>query len=131
MIPVGIADIGFGHDDDLVARELFEGPGHVGMAAVGVGGVEEAQAVVMVAVEQKPGEGIVAEADLVGGAAKADGAGSHGQTRGADTGLAEGDLVLGGDLLRKRFEAERGGGGVGGEPGGSEAFGGAAKEVSP
>jgi len=48
---VGIARPGFGKDGDLGAVELLERGGDVGMAAVGVGGVEEAEAVFVVAVE--------------------------------------------------------------------------------
>ena len=47
----GVTVVGLGHDDDFVARELLEGGGDVGMAAVGVGGVEEAEAVFVVAVD--------------------------------------------------------------------------------
>ena len=55
----GVASVGLGEDGDFVARELLEGCGDVGMAAVGVGGVEEAEAVVVVAVEQEAREGQV------------------------------------------------------------------------
>ncbi len=126
----GIASVGLGHDDDLVARKLLDGGGDVGVRAVGVGGVEEAEAVVVVAVEEEAGEGIGAEAGLVGATAEADGAGSHGEARGADAGLAEDDFVVCADFLGKGLHGERGGGGVGCEPGGSQAFGGAAEKVS-
>ncbi len=90
----GVAGVGLGHDDDLVSRELPDGSGDVGVASVRVGCVEEAEAVVVVAVEEQTRERVCAEACLVGGASEADGAGSHGETRGADPGAAEDDLVL-------------------------------------
>ncbi len=105
----GVAVVGLGHDDDFVARELLEGGGDVGMAAVGVGGVEEAEAVLVVAVDEQAGEGAHAEAGLVGGSAEADGAGAHGETAGADAGFAEGDLVVRAEFLRGGFEGEDGG----------------------
>ena len=55
-----------GQDDDLVARKLLDRGGNIGVAAVGVGRVEEAQAVVVVAVEQQAGERVRAEPGLVG-----------------------------------------------------------------
>src|SRR5262249_52285278 len=116
--------------DDFVARQLLDGCGDVGVRAVGVGGVEEVEAVVVVAVEQETGEGIGAEAGLVGGASEAYGAGSHGEARGADAGLAQDDFVGRADFFRKGLEGERCGRGVASEPSGPEAFGSATKEVS-
>src|ERR1700677_4616373 len=103
------------------------------MAAVGVGGVEETEAVVVVAVEEEPGEWRGAETGLVGGAAEADGAGSHGETGGADAGFAEDDLVLRVKFLGERVRFEKCGASDGGpgEKGGSQGAGRAAKEVSP
>ena len=105
----GVTVVGFGHDDDFVAGELLEGGGDVGMAAVGVGGVEEAEAVFVVAVDEQAGEAAHTETGLVGGPSEAYGAGSHGETTGADAGFAEGDLVMGAEFLRGGFEGEDGG----------------------
>jgi hypothetical protein len=66
---------------------VFQGLGDVGMTSVGIGGVEKTEAVV-VAVEQERGEAVEAERGLVGMMAGADGAGTHGETAGADSGFA-------------------------------------------
>jgi hypothetical protein len=68
---------------------------------------------------------------LIGGASKADSSGAHGEARGADASLAEGYFILSGEFFGERLDGGQRGGGVRGEPGGPEAFGGAAKEVSP
>jgi len=105
----GVAVVGLGEDGDLVAGELLDGGGDVGMAAVGVGGVEEAEAVLVVAVEQEAGEGAHSELRLVGAAAVADGARTHRQAAGADAGVAEGDLVVCVEFAEWGVEGERGG----------------------
>jgi hypothetical protein len=66
---------------------MFERFGDVRMASVGIGGVEETQAVV-VAVEQEIGESFDAERGLIGMITGADGASAHGETAGFDAGTA-------------------------------------------
>src|SRR5690348_6639707 len=53
-----------GEHGDLVSRNMFEGLGDMGMTAIGVRGVEEAQPVV-VPVEQQVGEPFYAQIGLV------------------------------------------------------------------
>jgi len=125
-----IAGVGFGEDGNSVARELFDGSGDEGVRAVGVGGVEEAEAVGVIAVEQEAGERGVAS--LVGAAAEANGAGAHGKAAGADAGATEDDFILSGEPGGERGGIDEGGAGDGGggEPGGTKGAGGAAEEVS-
>ncbi len=78
---------------------MFDGIGDVAMAAVGVGGVEEAEAVLVIAVEEDGSER--AGAGLVGCSAVAVRASAHGEAAGTDAGVAEGDLVVGIVLLRE------------------------------
>ena len=52
---IGVARPGLGQDRDFVARHVLQRFGNVRMAAVGVGGIEEAQAVI-VSVQQEIGE---------------------------------------------------------------------------
>ena len=110
-----VAVVGLGHDYNLVARELLQCGGDVGMAAVGVGSVEEAKAILVEAVDEQAGERTHAEAGLVRGSGEAYGAGAHGKAAGSNAGLAEGDLVVRVEFLRRGFEGEDGGkGGRGG-----------------
>lgn len=127
-----VAGVSFGEDGDLVARKLLEGGGDVRMAAVGIGGVEEAKAVVVVAVEEEFGKGECSKLGLVGATTAADGAGAHGEAAGADAGFAENDLVVCGELFAEGFGIEEGGAGSGGagEDGGGRGAGGATKKVS-
>ena len=104
-----VAVVGLGHDDDFIAGELFDRGGYVGMAAVGVGGVEEAEAVLVEAVDEEAREGAHTETGLIGGSAEAYGAGAHGETAGADAGLAEDDLVVGVEFTGGGVEGEDGG----------------------
>ena len=91
---------------DFVARHVLESLGDVRMASVGVGGVEEAQAVI-VSIEQKIGEAFDAERGLMRVMSGADGAGAHGEAAGLDAGVAERDGVGGGEFLAKSLFGER------------------------
>jgi hypothetical protein len=111
---------------------LLEGFGDVGMAAIAVGGIEEAEAVV-VAIEQETRQSIDAESGLMGMMAGADCAGAHGKAAGLDAGFADSNDVGSAKFARKRFE----GGGVGPlgkrgrmEPGGSRGAGGAKEKFA-
>src|ERR1700743_3784053 len=53
----GVAGIGLGKNCDLVAWNMLQTFGDIGMAPIGVCSVEEAQAVVVVTLQQKIGEG--------------------------------------------------------------------------
>jgi hypothetical protein len=64
------------------------------MAAVTVGGVEKAQAVV-VSVEKKARQAVNTERGLMGMVSDADRAGTHGEARGLDARVAQGDSVIG------------------------------------
>src|SRR6267143_1355681 len=81
----GITRPGFSEDGNLVAGDMLEGFGDVGMAAVGIGGVEEAQALV-VAIEEQVGEAFDAKGSLVGLMTATDRAGAHGEAAGLDAG---------------------------------------------
>ncbi len=59
-----VAGPGFGKNGDFVAGDVLEGFRNVRVAAVRIGGVEEAQAMV-VAVEEQVGEPLKAESSLV------------------------------------------------------------------
>ncbi len=101
----GVARPGFGEDSHFIAGHVLESFGNVRMAAVRIGGVEEAQTVV-VAVEKQAGESVDAECGLVGMMAGAIGAGTHGEAAGLDGGLAEGNGIRGAELTRERGERE-------------------------
>ena len=94
-----IAGPGLGQDRDLVARKMFERLGHMGMAAVGVGSVEESQAVI-VAVEQEIGQTLHAQRGLVGVMSAADRARPHGKTTGGNAGPAENDRIRRAEFAR-------------------------------
>src|SRR5437879_8272553 len=55
-----IARPGLGHNGDSVARDMAQRVGDMGMAAVGIGGIEEAQAMI-VAVKEKIGQTLRSE----------------------------------------------------------------------
>ena len=103
----GIARPGLGEDGNLVAAKMLERLGHVRMAAVGIGGVEEAQAVV-VAVEQQIGEALHAQGSLVRVMSAADRARSHGETAGLDPGLAQHHRIRRRELARQRRQRAHG-----------------------
>src|SRR6185437_5547257 len=104
----GIAVVGFCQHSDLVARELLDGFGNVRVTAVGVGGIEEAKAVVVVAVEQHRHKGIIAEAGLVGCPTVADSSRAHSQATGTDARFAEDNFVMSVELAGQRFGCEGG-----------------------
>src|SRR6266850_8536707 len=101
----GVARPGFGEDSDLVTGNVLESFGNVRMAAVGIGGIEEAQAAI-VAIEQQIGQAFDAERSLVGMVADADRAGAHGEAAGPDAGLAESYRIGCGELARERGNRE-------------------------
>src|SRR5207244_542841 len=72
----------------------------VWMAAVGIGGVEEAQAVV-VTVEKQVGETLDAQSGLVGMVAGAMGTCAHGEAAGLDASLTEGNGVRSAEFARE------------------------------
>src|SRR4029077_7486667 len=76
------------------------------MAAVGVGGIEEAEAV-FVAVEKQAGEALEAKRCLTRMVADADGAGAHGEPAGLDAGFAERDSVGRRELAGEGGERQR------------------------
>src|SRR6266851_5572179 len=126
----GVARPSLGEDGDLVAGDVLEGFGDVRVAAVGIGGVEEAQAVV-VSVKEQVGETFDAEGGLMGMMADANGAGAHGEATGLDAGLAEGHSVRGAELARERGKSERApheGGRM--DPGGTSGASGAMEEFA-
>src|ERR1700758_2723145 len=101
------------------------------MAAVGVGRVEEAKAILVVAIEQQRDKWIGAEARLIGSSAAADGAGAHGKTAGADAGAAKDYLIVRAIFAGGSGYGEAcGAGGLAGDPCSSQARGSAAKEIS-
>ena len=127
---LGIAVVGLGEHGDFVARQLLDGRRYIRMAAVGVGGVEEAKSVLVVAVEHHRDEWIGAEARLIRRAAAADGAGAHSETASADAGAAEDDVIVGtvfaGDGGYRKASCTC----LTGDPGGGQARSGATKEIS-
>src|SRR6267143_4461787 len=88
----GVARPGLGEHGDFVAGNVLQRFGDVRVAAVGVGGIEEAQAVV-VAIEKQAGEAFDAEGSLVRMMTAANGAGAHSQAASLDAGLAESHSV--------------------------------------
>src|ERR1700761_8118335 len=101
------------------------------MAAVGVGRIEEAKAILVVTIEQQRDKRTGAEASLIGLPTAADGAGAHGQTAGADAGAAKDYLIVRAVFAVGSGYGEAGGaGGLAGDPCSSQARGGAAKEIS-
>src|SRR6267143_387994 len=102
----GVARPGFGEYDDFIALDVLERFGNVRMAAVGIGGIEEAQAVV-VSVKEQVRETFDTERGLVRMMTAANGAGTHGETAGLDARFAEGHSVCGADLARENRKSER------------------------
>ena len=94
---------------------MLERFGYVRMASVGVGGVEEAEAVV-VSVEQEIGESFDAERGLMRVMLGADSARAHGEAAGFDAGAAEGDGVRGGEFCGECLFGEGVEDGFGAEP---------------
>ena len=129
----GIACVGLGEHCDFVAWNLFECCGDIGVAAVGVGGVEEAQTVFVIAIDKNSGERRRAEPRLVGGAAVTDRSGSHGEPAGSDAGVAENDFVARLKFLREGFGVDERSASyrVCSEECSAEGTGRATKEVSP
>ena len=93
----GVACPSFCENGDFVARNMLEGFGDVRMAAITVGGIEEAEAL-LVTIEEETGEAIDAESGLVGAMAGADRAGAHGEAAGLDASAAESDGISGGEF---------------------------------
>ena len=87
-----VGRVGLGLDDVLVAGHALEGFAQIGVRAVLVGDVEEADALVE-RVADDPGETLDAQPGLVARLARADAAGSHADQRDLDAGLAQRDLV--------------------------------------
>ena len=79
---------------DFAAIDVLESFGDVRMAAVRIGSVEKAQAVV-VTVEQEARQAVDAERGLMRVVAGTDSAGAHGQARSLDAGVPERDSVGG------------------------------------
>src|SRR5580704_738491 len=99
----GVARPGLSEDGDVIPRNMLESFGNVGMAAVGVGRIEEAQAVV-IAVTEKVGKTLDAERGLVRMMTRANGSSAHGKTAGLDAGLAERNSVGRVKFSRKGLE---------------------------
>jgi hypothetical protein len=85
---------------------VLERFGNVRMAAVGIGGIEEAQTMI-VAIEEQVGEAFDAEGSLVGMMTAANSAGAHGEAAGLDGSLTEGHSVGGAELARERGKSKR------------------------
>jgi len=101
----GVACPSFGEDGDFMAGDMLEGFGDVQVAAVGIGGVEEAQAVV-VAIEEQVRETLESEGGLMRMVPDANGAGAYGEAARLDAGLAESDGVRGAEFSRERRESK-------------------------
>ena len=97
---VGVACPRLGDDRDFVALHVLQCLGNVWMASVGVGGVEESQAVI-VSVAQEIGEALNPERRLVRVMSGADGAGAHGQSAGLNARATQSHRVGGREFLRK------------------------------
>jgi hypothetical protein len=83
---------------------MLEGFGDVRMAAVAIGGIEEAEAV-LVAIQKKLGEALDAESSLMRMMAGADGACAHGEATGLDAGLAQSDGIRRAEFAREGLES--------------------------
>ena len=99
-----ISGPGFREDGDLVALDVLESLGNVGVAAVAVGRIEEAESAI-VAVEKKIGKALDAESGLMRMMAGANSARSHGETAGLDARIAKGDGVRRAKFARERLES--------------------------
>src|ERR1700751_297236 len=95
---------------------MLERFGNVRMASVGVGGVEETEAVV-VSVEQEIGEALDAKSSLMRVMSGADRAGAHGEAAGLNAGAAKSDCFGGGEFLAESLLGERVEDGFGKDPG--------------
>jgi uncharacterized protein YceH (UPF0502 family) len=87
----------FSQDRDLVAGDMLQSLGYMWMGAVSIGGVEEAQTMI-VAVEQEVGKAFHSQRALVGAMSKADGASAHGEATGLNAGVADGHRVSGAEF---------------------------------
>ena len=70
------------------------------VAAVRIGGIEEAQTMI-IAIEEQVGEAFNAEGSLVGMMTAADSAGAHGEAAGLDARLAESYSIRSAELVRE------------------------------
>jgi hypothetical protein len=116
----GIARPSLRQDRDFVALDVLERFGHMRMASVGVGGIEETETVI-VSVEEKIGEAFDAQRGLMRVMFGAYGPGAHGETAGFNAGAAESDGVGGGEFRGDRLICDGVEDGVGTEPGRSQA----------
>jgi len=112
----GIAGKSLGQNGDFVARYVLERFGYVRMASVGIGGIEEAEPLV-VSIEQDCGETLHAEISLVRVVTGADRAGAHGEATGLDAGISERDQIVGREPGGERCVSESREDGFWGEPG--------------
>jgi hypothetical protein len=94
-----IARPSLGQHGYLVSRHVFERFRHVRMTSVGVGGVEETQAMV-VAIEQQGRQAINAQRGLVRVMTGAHRTRTHSQSAGFDPSLSDGDRVVRAELSR-------------------------------
>src|SRR5579872_1809075 len=124
-----VACPGFCQHGDFVALYVLESFGDVRMASIGVGSVEEAEAMI-VSVEQKIGETFDAERGLMRVVLGTNGAGAHGEAAGLDAGAAESDGVGGGEFRGESLFGDGVEDGCGTEPGCSQAGGGANEEFA-
>src|SRR5215472_11647292 len=97
-----IASPALGEHADLIALHVLEGVGDMRMASVGIGSVEEAQAMV-VSIQQKIREPLHSERGLMRMVIEPDGASAHGETAGLNAGAAERDRIRSCELPRKRL----------------------------
>ncbi len=126
----GVARPRFGEHGDCIARDVLQGFGNVRVTAVRIGGIEEAQTMI-IAIEEQVGEAFNAEGSLVGMMTAADGSGAHGEAAGLDVSLTEGHSVGGAELARERGKSERTlreGGRM--DPDGTRSTGGAMDEIA-
>src|SRR5215469_4003957 len=100
---------------------MLEGLGHVGMAAIGVGGVEKTQAMV-VTVQQQVGEAFDSQGGLVRMVTASYGSCAHCQSAGSNAGAAEKDCVRGTKLLRGAGRGHQAIGRGGSEPRGRHSI---------
>src|SRR3954471_17580139 len=124
-----VARPGFGEHRDFVPRNVLERLGNVRMASIRVGGVEEAESVV-VSVAQQVREALNPKCGLMRMVAGAYGSRAHGKTAGVNSSIAENDSIGSGEFPGELRHGESCRRHLRAEPGCAHSISGAGEELA-
>jgi len=102
----GSSSPGLGEDGDLRTVQVLQGLRNIGMAAVGVRGIEEAETT-FVAMEKERDEALHTQSGLMGMMTAANRAGTHGEARGTEARASESYHVCGREFLAQGWLREK------------------------